>query len=57
MKDAIFLGGSLGDLRNFPEESRREAGFQLSRVQAGLEPTDWKPMTSIGAGVVNYECG
>jgi len=23
----------------------------LDRVQRGLEPTDWKPMTSIGQGV------
>ncbi len=27
------------------------AGFQLRRVQRGLEPNDWKPMTSVGAGV------
>jgi phage-related protein len=51
MKEAIFLGGSLDDLKHFPLESRQEAGFQLSRVQAGLDPTDWKPMTSIGVGV------
>lgn len=27
------------------------AGFQLDRVQRGLEPFDWKPMASIGPGV------
>jgi phage-related protein len=27
------------------------AGFQLLRVQQGLEPNDWKPMASIGSGV------
>ena len=26
------------------------AGFELRRVQAGLDPTDWKPMTSVGTG-------
>jgi len=26
-------------------------GFQLRRVQDGLEPTDWKPMTMVGPGV------
>jgi phage-related protein len=26
-------------------------GFQLDRVQRGLEPFDWKPMRSVGAGV------
>jgi phage-related protein len=28
----------------------KEAGFQLSKVQAGLEPTDWKPFDDVGAG-------
>ena len=27
------------------------AGFELRRVQQGLQPTDWKPMASVGAGV------
>jgi phage-related protein len=30
---------------------RRLAGFQLRRVQQGLDPNDWKPMASVGAGV------
>jgi phage-related protein len=51
MKDTIFLGTSKADLRDFPEESRRECGFQLGRVQSGLDPEDWKPMPSIGPGV------
>jgi phage-related protein len=31
--------------------SRREAGYQLDRVQRGLDPDDGRPMSSIGAGV------
>ena len=27
------------------------AGFELRRVQQGLQPTDWKPMASVGPGV------
>ena len=27
------------------------AGFELRRVQQGLQPTDWKSMVSVGAGV------
>ena len=27
------------------------AGFQLWRVQRGLEPNDWKPLASVGLGV------
>ena len=51
MKPIAFLGGSLDDLRGFPADARREAGYQLDRVQRGLEPDDWRPMSSIGAGV------
>lgn len=51
MKPVIFLGDSLARLRAFPEGARRDAGFQLDRVQRGLEPDDWKPMASIGPGV------
>ncbi len=43
--------GSFDRLREFPTEARREAGYQLDRIQNGLEPKDWKPIPSIGAGV------
>ena len=36
----------------FPEDARRAAGYQLGRVQQGLLPTDWKPMTTVGPGVI-----
>jgi phage-related protein len=51
VKPITFLGGSLDDLRGFPADARREAGYQLDRVQRGLDPDDWRPMPSIGAGV------
>lgn len=51
MKPISFRGGSLADLRAFPESPRRAAGYQLDRVQNGLDPDDWKPMHSIGEGV------
>jgi phage-related protein len=51
MKPLNFIGSSLDDLRNFPEEARKAAGFELYAVQRGLEPRDWKPMPSIGRGV------
>lgn len=50
-KPIFWLGSSRGDIRAFPLDARRIAGFQLSRVQQGLEPNDWKPMPSIGPGV------
>jgi phage-related protein len=45
-----FRASSLVDLRDFPEEARRDAGYQLDRIQNGHEPDDWKPMPAIGAG-------
>jgi phage-related protein len=51
MKPITFLGDSLEALRAFPQEARRESGFQLDRVQRGLMPENWKPMKTVGAGV------
>ncbi len=50
-KPIEFRGSALGDLRAFPQAARREAGFLLDRIQCGLEPENWKPMSGIGAGV------
>jgi phage-related protein len=50
-KAILWVASSLNDLRAFPEDARRVAGFELRRVQQGLQPTDWKPMASVGAGV------
>jgi len=50
-KPIEFLGCALDDLRAFPASARREAGHQLDQVQHGLEPDDWKPMTTVGTGV------
>jgi phage-related protein len=50
-KPLSWVGSSLDDLRDFPDYARRRAGFELHQVQQGLQPTDWKPMSSIGAGV------
>lgn len=51
MKEIVFLGSSLADLRDFPDIAKREAGFDLSQIQHGHEPSDWKPMPDIGKGV------
>jgi phage-related protein len=51
MKPLYFVGSALDDLREFPRIPRREIGYQLDRVQHGLDPSDWKPMKNIGAGV------
>ena len=50
-KPLIWLGDSRDMIRAFPGDVRKIAGFQLWRVQRGLEPNDWKPMPSVGLGV------
>ena len=50
-KPLAWLGSSLDDVRVFPAEAKRAAGYQLGRVQQGLMPDDWKPMSTVGAGV------
>jgi phage-related protein len=51
LKPLRWLGNSRAAVRAFPPDSRRDAGYQLYRVQQGHEPSDWKPMPGVGAGV------
>ena len=50
MKALRFLGSALDDLRAFPEAPKRDVGHQLDKVQHGLDPSDWKPMPTVGKG-------
>jgi len=52
MKPVSWRGSSFSDLSEFPAESRRVAGFELWKLQSGDEPSDWKPMSSVGIGVI-----
>ena len=49
-KPLLFVGTSHDDLKAFPDEARRDAGFNLDFVQRGLEPENWKPMKTVGPG-------
>jgi phage-related protein len=52
MHDLVWVGSSREDLREFPEEARREAGFALRSVQGGEMPGGAKPLQGFGgAGV------
>jgi phage-related protein len=51
LKPLAWAGSALDDLKAFPDDARQRAGFELYRLQQGLEPTDWKPMPTVGAGV------
>ena len=50
-KPLVWLGDSREAIRAFPGDARQIAGFQLWRIQNGLEPNDWKSMPSVGLGV------
>jgi phage-related protein len=50
-KPAKFHGMSLEALRSIEDGPRRKLGFQIQRLQSGLEPDDWRPMPSVGPGV------
>ena len=50
MKPLKFMGDSQTALANFPDEVKREAGFELWQVQLGLMPSDFKLMPTVGAG-------
>ena len=50
-KTILWLGSSRSDVQAFPQDARRLTGFQLRLIQQGVEPSDWKPMASIGPGV------
>jgi phage-related protein len=52
-KDVIWWPEKLTEeiKKNWPEKMCKEVGFQLGRVQQGLDPDNYKPMPSIGMGV------
>ena len=50
MKRIQWLGTSLNTVRSFPESVRKLVGQELRFVQTGSMPTDFKPMTTVGAG-------
>lgn len=63
-KPIDWRGSALDDIKDdaiFTINARREAGHQLSQVQAGLEPDHWKPFDEVGAGtreiIVNLDDG
>src|SRR5260370_1510576 len=49
-KQISWVGYAYDDLLAFPKDARKDAGFELGKVQAGLEPADWKPFDELGAG-------
>lgn len=50
MKPIEFCGRTLNSIRGFPVQVRHAIGYELDRVQHGLNPSDWKPMSTVGKG-------
>lgn len=50
-KPVVWVGDSRKAVQEFPSLARQRAGRELARLQDGLDPTDWKPMPSVGLGV------
>ena len=50
-KPVTFHGDSLNRFRDFSKDARHDAGHELYQLQIGRDPSDWKPMPAIGAGV------
>ena len=42
----------MDDIRAMPEAARRDIGVELTLVQGGDLPTDWKPIRGVGSGVM-----
>lgn len=51
IKPLEWIGTSRDDVRRFPREARKKVGFELQAVQRGQNPSDFKPMPSVGPGV------
>ena len=51
-KPIVWCSSSLEDIRRFSDPARRAVGRQLRRLQQGKEPTDWKPISGVGRGVI-----
>lgn len=52
MKDLIWVGSALKDLKLFPSEVRDEVGFTLHQVQEGKTPRNVKPLKGLTPGVI-----
>ena len=52
VKPITWLGNAKEIVSNFPGDVRTDIGHQLWLVQEGEPPSDWKPMATAGAGVI-----
>ena len=48
-KPVEWLGDSLKRVRAFAKPVRQQVGYELDQHE--MEPSDWRPMTTVGSGV------
>ncbi|MEO5799372.1 MAG: type II toxin-antitoxin system RelE/ParE family toxin [Gemmatimonadales bacterium] len=48
----VWSDSTRAKVRAFPELVRAKVGYELFRIQRGEMPSDWKPMQSVGPGVI-----
>ena len=51
LKPVEWVGDSLKRVRALAGPVRQQVGYELELVQHDLEPSDWKPMMTVGPGV------
>ncbi|MDV6278106.1 type II toxin-antitoxin system RelE/ParE family toxin [Rhodococcus erythropolis] len=49
-KPIRWVGSALDDLRDLSADAQDDLGYQMGRVQQGVDPDDWKPMKDVGTG-------
>jgi phage-related protein len=50
-KPIEWVGAAKKDLIDFPDDARRQAGFELRSIQQGDLASNFKPMSTVGKGV------
>ncbi len=51
LRPLVWMGNSLKNIREFPEQARASVGYALQLVQAGETPIDAKIFKGVGGGV------
>ena len=51
-KPIHWVGSTLEDVKQFPDNIKREIGFDLDLVKQGLMPRDNKAMKNLGSGIM-----
>ena len=51
-KPTFFMGSTKGDIRNFPEQVRKDIGFALYLAESGDRAINSVPMTGFGNAMV-----